>query len=112
MRFARCESHGQAAHEIDPTEPQMLCHDARIGPDQLRERRARSVQVASRQVRGRQPVVPALPRPSVNVGASIERVFGQSTVRTKPGLKGRKSLAETCIVTSSTCLVTSSRHRK
>jgi hypothetical protein len=41
----------------------------------------------------------------VNVGASIERVFGRSTVRTKPGLKGRYSLPETC-------LVTPSRHRK
>jgi hypothetical protein len=59
---------------------------------------------AIRQVRGRRPVVPAFPRPSVNVGASIERVFGRSTVRTKPGLKGRYSLAKTC-------LVTSSRHR-
>ena len=47
----------------------------------------------------------ALPMPSVNVGASIERVFGRSTVRTKPGLKGRYSLPETC-------LVTPSRHRK
>jgi isoquinoline 1-oxidoreductase subunit beta len=46
---------------------------------------------ASRQVRGRRPVVPALPRPSVYVGASIERVFGRSTVRTKPGLKGRRA---------------------
>ena len=35
----------------------------------------------------------AFPRPSVNLGASIERVFGRSTVRTKPGLKGRYSLA-------------------
>ena len=59
---------------------------------------------ASPQVRGRRPVVRALPMPSVNVGASIERVFGRPTVRTKPGLKvdtaGRNSL------------VTSSRHRK
>jgi hypothetical protein len=50
---------------------------------------------ASPQVRGRRPVVRALPMPSVNVGASIERVFGRPTVRTKPGLKGRYSLAET-----------------
>jgi hypothetical protein len=68
-------------------------------------RRVAASMGASRQVRGRRPVVRALPRPSVNVGASIERVFGRSTVRTKPGLKGRYSLAETC-------LVTSSRHRK
>ena len=60
--------------------------------------------VASQPARRRQLVVRALPRPSVNVGASIERVFGRSTVRTKPGLKGRYSLPETC-------LVTSSRHR-
>src|ERR1700734_2070731 len=56
---------------------------------------------ASRQVRGRRPVVPALPRPSVNVGTSIGRGLGRSTVRTKSGLKGRYSLAETCLVTSS-----------
>jgi hypothetical protein len=59
---------------------------------------------ASPQVRGHRPVVRALPRPSMNAGASIER-FGRPTMRTKPGLKVRYSLAETC-------LVTSSRHRK
>jgi hypothetical protein len=33
--------------------------------------------------------------PNLNVGASIERVFGRSAMRTKSGLKGRYSLAET-----------------
>ena len=56
---------------------------------------------ASPQVRGRRPLVRALPRPSVNVGVSIESVFGRSAMRTKPSLKGRYSLAETCLVTSS-----------